>query len=85
MAKLHNVLFWNVFRKGEINSLSGITGGTGVFHSIVARILEPILENNIVIEKKIGKQMRSFTLNEEHKATQLLMQFYNDLKKELGD
>jgi len=48
-------------------------------------VLEPLLENNIVIEKKIGKQMRSFTLNEEHKATQLLLNFYNDLNKELGD
>ena len=71
--------------KGELNYLSGIAEGTGLYHSSVARVLEPLLENNIVIEKKIGKQMRSFTLNEEHKATQLLLNFYNDLKKELGD
>lgn len=79
------VLEYLMKNKGEINYLSGITHGTGLYHSSVARVLEPLLENNIVIEKKIGKQMRSFTLNEKHKATQLLMQFYNDLKKELGD
>ena len=72
-------------KRGEINYLSGIAEGTGLYHSSVARVLEPLLENNIVIEKKIGKQMRSFTLNEEHKATQLLLNFYNDLNKELGD
>src|SRR4030042_3993501 len=69
-------------KRGEINYLSGIAEGTGLYHSSVARVLEPLLENNIVIEKKIGKQMRSFTLNEEHKATQLLLNFYNDLNKE---
>jgi hypothetical protein len=51
----------------------------------VARVLEPLLENNIVIEKKIGKQMRSFVLNEEHNATKLLVKFYDELEKEMGD
>ncbi len=79
------VLEYLMKNTGEINYLSGIAHGTGLYHSSVARVLEPLLENNIVIEKKIGKQMRSFTLNEEHKATQLLLNFYNDLNKELGD
>jgi DNA-binding MarR family transcriptional regulator len=79
------VLEYLITNKGEINYLSGIAKGTGLYHSSVARVLEPLLEKNIVIEKKIGKQMRSFTLNEEHKATQLLMNFYNNLKNELSD
>jgi DNA-binding transcriptional ArsR family regulator len=79
------VLEYLMKNRGEINYLSGIAHGTGLYHSSVARVLEPLLENNIVIEKKIGKQMRSFTLNEEHKATQILMKFYDELKKELGD
>jgi len=79
------VLEYLIKNKGELNYLSGIAEGTGLYHSSVARVIEPLLENNLVIEKKIGKQMRSFTLNEEHKATQLLMDFYNYLKKELGD
>ena len=79
------VLEYLITNKGEINYLSGIAKGTGLYHSSVARVLEPLLEMNIVIEKKIGKQMRSFTLNEDHKATQLLINFYNNLKNELGD
>jgi len=53
--------------------------------NIVARVLELLLENNIVIEKMIGKQMRSFVLNEEHNATKLLVKFYDELKEEMGD
>ena len=72
-------------KRGEINYLSGIAEGTGLYHSSVARVIEPLLENNIVIEKKIGKQIRSFYLNEDHKAAIILMNFYNELKAEIGD
>ncbi len=58
------VLEYLMKNRGEINYLSGIAQGTGLYHSSVARVLEPLLENNIVIEKKIGKQIRSFYLNE---------------------
>src|SRR5574341_1699952 len=79
------VLEYLMVNKGEINYLSGIAQGTGLYHSSVARVLEPLLENNIVVEKKIGKQIRSFSLNEEHKATKLLMTFYGELKQVLRD
>jgi len=79
------VLEYLIKRRGEINYLSGMAEGTGLYHSSVARVLDPLLENNIVIEKKIGKQIRSFYLNEEHKAVKLLIAFYNDLKKELEE
>jgi DNA-binding MarR family transcriptional regulator len=79
------VLEYLIKNKGELNYLSGIAEETGLYHSSVARVLEPLLENNIVIEKKIGKQMRSFVLNEEHNATKLLVKFYDELKEEMGD
>ncbi|VVB87037.1 Uncharacterised protein [uncultured archaeon] len=79
------VLEYLMEHKGEINYLSGMAEATGLYHSSVARVLEPLLENNIVIEKKIGKQIRSFSLNEEHRATQLLLTFYDGLKPVLGD
>ena len=74
------VLEYLMKNKGEINYLSGIALGTGLYHSSVARVLEPLLENDIVVERKIGKQIRSFSLNEKHEATQLLMKFYEELK-----
>jgi len=79
------VLEYLMKNKGEINYLSGIAQGTGLYHSSVARVLEPLLENNIVVERKIGKQIRSFSLNEENRSTQLLMKFYDELKPVLDD
>ena len=30
----------------------------GLSHSSLARVIEPLLENNVIIEKKLGKQIR---------------------------
>ena len=79
------VLEYLMKNKGEINYLSGIAQGTGLYHSSVARVIEPLLKNNIVIEKKIGKQIRSFYLNEEHEAAKLLIKFYNELRLVLDE
>lgn len=80
-----SVLEYLTKNKGEVNYLSGIAEGTGLYHSSVARVLEPLLEHNIVIEKKVGKQMRTFALNEENKATKIFIKFYDEIKTELGD
>jgi len=74
------VLEYLMKNKREINYLSGIALGTGLYHSSVARVLEPLLQDKIVIEKKIGKQIRSFYLNEDHEATKLLIKFYDELR-----
>jgi predicted transcriptional regulator len=79
------VLEYLMKNKGEINYLSGIAQGTGLYHSSVARVIEPLLQNNIVVEKKIGKQIRSFYLNEEHEATKLLIKFYDKLRLVLDE
>jgi DNA-binding MarR family transcriptional regulator len=79
------VLEYLMKNKGEINYLSGIAQGTGLYHSSVARVIEPLLQNNIIIEKKIGKQIRSFYLNEEHKAAKLLIKFYDELRLVLDE
>jgi hypothetical protein len=47
-------------------------------------VIEPLLEMNIVKEGKMGKQIRTFTLNEDNEVTKLLMRFYNDLAKILN-
>ncbi len=73
------VLEYLMKNNGEINYLSGIAQGTGLYHSSVARVIENLIENNIIIEKKIGKQIRSFYLNKENEATKLLKKFYDEL------
>jgi len=38
------VLEYLMKNKGEINYLSGIALGTGLYHSSVARVIEPLLQ-----------------------------------------
>ncbi len=76
-----SVLEYLMKTRGEITYLSGIAEGTGFSHSSVAKVIEPLLSKKIVIEKRIGKQMRIFTLNENNEATKLILKFYDDLSE----
>ena len=65
--------------RGGFTYLSGIAEETGLSHSSVARVMEPLVENNIVIEKKLGKQIRTFAINEENPVAKLIIKFYDGL------
>ncbi len=65
--------------KGESTYLSGIAEETGLSHSSVARVIAPLLEADIVTEKKLGKQIRTFTLNLENDLTLLILEFHERL------
>jgi len=67
--------------RGTTTYLSGIAEETGLSHSSVARVIEPLLELNIVKELKLGKQIRTFIVNEDNETTKLLIQFHEDLSK----
>jgi hypothetical protein len=41
--------------------------------------MEPLVENNIVVEKKLGKQIRTFAMNEENPVAKLIIRFYDEL------
>jgi DNA-binding MarR family transcriptional regulator len=63
--------------------LSGIAEETGISHSSVARVIDPLLEADIVIEKRLGKQIRTFRLNMDNKTTKLILDFHTKLNKQL--
>ena len=75
------VLEYLIRNRGTTTYLSGIAEEAGLSHSSVARVVEPLLEMNIVKEGKMGKQIRTFTLNEDSEVTKLLIRFYEDLNK----
>jgi len=50
-----------------------------------SRVIEPLLAIEIINEKKVGKQIRTFTLDEEHPVTQLLLKFHGDLSELLPE
>lgn len=60
--------------------LSGIAAVTGLSHSTVSRVIEPLLEINIITEKPLGKQIRVFRLNKESDLTKYLLKINYDLK-----
>ena len=73
------VLEFLIRNRDRICYLSGIAEATGLSHSSVARVVEPLLQQGIIKENGIGKKMRTFTLNEENEAVKLLIRFYYDL------
>ena len=44
--------------------LSGIAEATGLSHSSVSRVSEFLLDRGVLLESKIGKQIRMFETNE---------------------
>jgi predicted transcriptional regulator len=68
-------------KNGEFTYLSGIALETGLSHSSVARVIEPLIENNLVIEKRLGKQIRTFKMNEENAVSKLIIHFYHEVNK----
>jgi DNA-binding transcriptional ArsR family regulator len=63
----------------EFTHLSGIARETGLSHSSVARVIEPLVKNIIVVEKGLGRQVRTFALNEESSEAKLVIKLYHDL------
>jgi len=68
--------------QNESTYLSGIAEETGLSHSSVARVIDPLLAADIVIEKRLGKQIRTFRLNLDNKTTKLVLDFHTRLNKE---
>jgi len=69
--------------QNESTYLSGIAEETGLSHSSVARVIDPLLDAGIVIEKRLGKQIRTFRLKMDNKTTKLILDFHTRLNKEL--
>ena len=73
------VLEYLIRNRDRICYLSGIAEDTGLSHSSVARVVEPLLQRGIIEENDIGKKMRTFTVNDDNEALKLLIRFYDDL------
>lgn len=65
--------------RNESTYLSGIADETGLSHSSVARVITPLIKTDIVIEKPLGKQIRTFRLNMENEKTRLILEFYEKI------
>ena len=68
-------------RQNESTYLAGIAHDTGLSHSSVSRVIEPLVASGIVQEKPLGKQIRTFQLNMEDEATTVIVDFYNKINE----
>ncbi len=74
------VLEYLLNNKDSDTYLSGIAADTGLSHSTVSRVIEPLLEIELIIEKPLGKQIRVFRLNQDNELTKYLIKFKDDMK-----
>jgi predicted transcriptional regulator len=68
-------------KRDKTTFLFGIAEETGLSHSSVSRVMEPLLKLGIVKEQKVGKAFRTFTLDVENELTKKLLKFYKDVNK----
>jgi predicted transcriptional regulator len=69
-----------VENQNEPTYISGIARETGLSNSIVSKVLIPLVMSGIVTEKPLGK-LRTFYINPESKAANLVVDFYNEINQ----
>ena len=60
--------------------ISGIARETGLSNSIVSKVIKPLVISGIVVEKPLGK-LRTFYVNPESQAANLLIDFFNEINQ----
>jgi predicted transcriptional regulator len=68
-------------KQNEPTYLAGIAEETGLSHASVSRVITPLIESGVVREKPLGKQIRTFQLNMESEATNVIMDFYGKINQ----
>jgi predicted transcriptional regulator len=68
-------------KQNEPTYLSGIAEETGLSNSSVSRVVTPLIASGVVREKLLGKQIRTFQLNKESEATNVIIDFYNKINQ----
>lgn len=69
--------------RGATTFLFGIAEETGLSHSSVSRVMEPLLKLGIVKEQKVGKVFRTFMLDEDNEITKKLLKFISEIENML--
>jgi DNA-binding MarR family transcriptional regulator len=65
----------NLIEKDDVTYASGIAEETGISYSSVSRVLAPLIKQDIVKEKVLGKQVKLFQLNKENEITKAILEF----------
>ncbi|MHA1907417.1 MAG: helix-turn-helix domain-containing protein [Candidatus Thorarchaeota archaeon] len=72
-------------RPKEYLNLSRIANETGLAHSTIHRVMQPLVDMGLVKEIKAGQQIRLFILETEDEKSKLLADFYAKIKPMLQE
>jgi len=72
---LENAGAQRVFNQATLANILGLSPST------IARIVEPLIKEKIVLYERFDKGMKIFTLNEADEKTRALIDFYRRLKE----
>ncbi|MCF2137125.1 MAG: helix-turn-helix domain-containing protein [Candidatus Thorarchaeota archaeon] len=72
-------------RPKEFFNLSRIAKETGLAHSTIHRVVQPLVDIGLIKEIKVGRQIRLFILESEDPKSKILMEFYDRIKPHLEE
>ncbi|MHA2433599.1 MAG: helix-turn-helix transcriptional regulator [Candidatus Thorarchaeota archaeon] len=67
-------------RPKEFFNLSRIAKETGLAHSTIHRVMQPLVDMGLVKEIKVGQQIRLFILETEETKSKILADFYDQIR-----
>jgi predicted transcriptional regulator len=67
--------------QNDLTYLSRIAKETGLSHVSVSKVIKPLVRSGIVVEKPLGKHIRTFHVNTESEVTNLIIDFYNKINQ----
>ncbi len=72
-------------RPKEFFNLSRIAKETGLAHSTIHRVMQPLVDMGLVKEIKVGQQIRLFILETEETKSKILADFYDQIRPYLAE
>jgi predicted transcriptional regulator len=72
-------------RPKEFFNLSRIAKETGLAHSTIHRVMQPLVDMGLIKEIKVGQQIRLFILETEDEKSKLLAEFYQKIRPMLEE
>lgn len=70
-------------RPKEFFNLSRVAKETGLAHSTIHRVMQPLVDMGIIKEIKVGQQIRLFILETEDPKSKIISEFYGEIKEHL--
>lgn len=67
--------------RGKVFNQAGLSRLLSLSPSTVARVINPLIQNNFLTYEQVSGQMKIIALNEEDSKVKALIEFYEKLKK----